>query len=190
MLAVTLTACKQAEQPKEPQEYPSSKITPLRVREGEDTVEDEEYPNLFDGDFTNKWCSVEYWGGTYEERVSYQGGFDYLIWKTESRIVLCGYKLTTGNDTEEFTGRNWKTWSIWGANFGSDGEAKNDAAGWTLVQRIENDTVLQPLNFTGYSFDIPGNSTAYQYYRLVIEAIQSTDDNVHQMSEMTLYFLE
>ena len=159
----------------------------LGVREGDDTVEDEDYPNLFDGNYQNKWCSVEYFGGSYEDRLSNQGGFDYIIWKTESSIVLCGYKLTVGNDTEEFPGRNWKTRAIFGTNFVSDRDAMNRAADWTLIQKVENDTVLQPINFTDYYYEVSGSKTAYQYFRLVIEAIQSTDDNVHQMSEMTLY---
>lgn len=187
MMAAALTACWPFEQPVQPQEYHYSKITVLGAREGEDTVENEEYPNLFDGNVRNKWCSVEYWGGSYEERIAGQGGYDYIIWKTQSSIVLCGYTLITGNDTQKFTDRNWKTWTIYGANFASDDEAKNAAPGWTQIQKIQNDTVLQPVNNEPFYFEVSGNSTAYQYYKLVIEAIQSTVDNVHQMSEMILY---
>ena len=189
VMATTLAACEPFWL-QEPQEYPYSKITVLRAMTGDDTAEDEDYGNLFDGNYTNKWCSVENFGGTYEERTSGQGGFDYIIWKTESKIKLSGYKLTTGNDTEKFTDRNWKTWAIYGANFSNDNEARSSAEGWTLVQKVENDNVLQPVNFTDFYFEVPGNKTAYQYYKLVIEAIQSTIDNVHQMSEMTLYARE
>lgn len=195
MMAAALSACGLIGLPEEPQEYPYSKIKILGVREGCDTAEDEDddeydfegYTNLFDGNYLNKWCSVEDFGGSYEERVSSQGGFDYIIWKTESKIVLSGYMLTTGNDTEVFPGRNWKTWTICGANFASDRDATYDATGWTLIQRIENDNVLQATNNTDYFYEVSGNNIAYQYYRLVIEAIQSTTDNVQQMSEMTLY---
>ena len=188
-IAAALAACAPIVQPEDLQEYPCSKITIRGVREGFDTAEygDEDYPNLFDGNYQNKWCSVEEFGGTYEERVSSQGGYDYIIWKTESRIVLRGYKLTTGNDTEEFPGRNWKTWTIYGANFASDSEATEDASVWKRIHRVENDNVLQGTNYTGFFYEVSGNKTACQYYKLVIEAIQSTDDNVQQMSEMTLF---
>ena len=208
MMAIALAACEKTDQPKEqpeeqpeeqqepekpqePQVYPSSSITVLSARQGTSTPEDEVCTKLFDGNFYDKWCSVTNFAGTYENRVSGQGGFDYIIWKTESSIVLCGYMLTTGNDTAEFTDRNWKTWAIYGAAFTGDIEAMNNpsASGWTLIQRIEDDTVLQPLNNTNYYFEISDNSTAYKYYKLEIEAIQSTIDNVHQMSEMTLYTL-
>ena len=58
-MAATLAACGTIGQPEEPQEYPYSKITILSAREGIDTSEDdeieEEYTNLFDGNYLNKW---------------------------------------------------------------------------------------------------------------------------------------
>ena len=120
MMAIALAACEKTDQPKEqpeeqpeeqqepekpqePQVYPSSSITVLSARQGTSTPEDEVCTKLFDGNFYDKWCSVTNFAGTYENRVSGQGGFDYIIWKTESSIVLGGYMLTTGNDTAEFT---------------------------------------------------------------------------------------
>lgn len=49
--------------------------------------------------------------------------------------------LTTGNDNESNHGRNWKTWTIYGANFANDSEATIDAGGWTQIQKVENDEV-------------------------------------------------
>lgn len=166
-----------------PKLYAASNITVLTGKTGERDT-DEGIENLLDGNKTNKWCSVEYGPPFYSNRIISQGAKDQVIWKTASSIILTNYMLTTGNDTYN-SERNWKSWSIYGANYSNDDEATTDDYGWTLIQQIENDDVLQAVNFTDFWFSIPDNNTAYQYYRLVIDAT-TNDSNVHQMSEMTL----
>lgn len=175
---------------KMPKLYPASNITFLRGQTGASTGGNEGMSNLLDGNKSNKWCSLYYGPATYPIRVSnYQSGIkDQVIWKTANGIILTNYMLRTGNDSyRESPGRrNWKSWTIYGANFSSDSEATTNASGWTQIQQITNDNVLQDVNHTDFWFSIPGNNTAYQYYRIVIDEIKD-DCNIHQMAEMTLY---
>ncbi|MBR5703930.1 MAG: hypothetical protein IKX45_06755 [Bacteroidales bacterium] len=175
---------------KMPKLYPASNITFLRGRTGASTGGNEGMGNLLDGNKSNKWCSLYYGPATYPIRVSnYQSGIkDQVIWKTASGIILTNYMLTTGGDSYRTSPnrRNWKSWTIYGANFSSDNEATIDAVGWTKIQQITDDNVLQDVNHTDFWFSIPGNNTAYQYYRIVIDEIKD-DCNIHQMSEMTLF---
>ena len=174
---------------KMPKLYPASNITFLRGQTGAGTGWSEGMGNLLDGNKSNKWCSLETGPATYSGRVSdSQNGIkDQVIWKTASNIILTNYMLRTGNDSyrESPYRRNWKSWTIYGANFSSDSEATINASGWTQIQQITDDNVLQDVNHTDFWFSIPGNNTAYKYYRLVIDA--TTDDwDIHQMAEMTL----
>lgn len=178
---------------KMPKLYPASSITVLRGQTGYRNAPDEGIDKLLDGNKSTKWCSLEYGPATYPIRVSqYQNGVkDQVIWKTASSIVLTNYILTTGGDTDNNHLRNWKSWTIYGANFDSDSEATINASGWTLIQQITNDNVLQLVHCADFWYAIPNNDTAYKYYRLVIdETINNANNqmsNEHQMSEMTLF---
>ena len=171
---------------KMPKLYPFSDITVLGGQEGNDGGS-ESYYKLFDGNKSTKWCSFTNYAGSYADRVSNQGNKDQIIWKTASSVVLAYYILNTGGDTGKYPGRNWKSWTIYGANFTNDSEATIDATGWNEIQKVENDNVLQAANNADCLYAILDNKTSYQYYRLVIEDIKSTDDNLQQMSLMTLF---
>ncbi len=110
-----------------------------------------------------------------------------MIWKVGSSLELVGYTLTTGSDTATYPDRNWKSWTLYGGNFATDADASILSGDWAVIQRITNDTVLQAANKTDFVYTIPDNGTPYKYYRLVIDDIQSTTDNIQQMAEMTLF---
>lgn len=175
---------------KMPKLYAASNITVLRGQTGEDTGWSEGMSNLLDGNKANKWCSFKTGPATYSDRVNndQKGVKDQVIWKTASSIILTNYMLRTGNDSyrESPYRRNWKSWTIYGANFSSDSEATINAAGWTQIQQITDDNVLQDVSYTDFWFSIPINYTAYKYYRLVIDAT-ADDWDIHQMAEMTLF---
>jgi len=168
---------------------PSSQITVLGGRQGSDTKSgdsDESYFNLFDGnksDTSNKWCSIKNNAGAYSNRAK-----DIVVWKTNDQVIMTSYILTTGGDTHENPGRNWKSWTIYGGSFTSDnaaaGALTNDER-WTPIHVVINDNALPSANLTDQTYFF-GNDSAYQYYRLVIDDIQSTDDNIQQMAEMTI----
>ena len=156
----------------------------LYCNEGDNTGY-EAVTNLFDGNKLSKWCSYTSGAGSYASRTA-QDGKDMVIWKMGSSVVLAGYILTTGNDTQDNPGRNWKSWTIYGGNFADDGTAMIAADGaWTPIHSIVDDTVLQAKSTTDYVF-ATGNSTAYKYYKLVIDDIVSDSDNIQQMDEFTM----
>ena len=120
----------------------------------------ETYANLFDGkkkdgDFS-KWC------GTFD---SNKGA--YVIFKASKAGVPVGYTITTGDDNADWGcgGRNPLSWKLYGNNTGKD-EA------WELIDKVENDKVLQDKNYTSYDFTCKC-STSYKYFKWEISAIHS-----------------
>ena len=117
---------------------------------------DETYKNLFDGkkkegDFS-KWC-CEFSGSAY------------VILEASKAGIPVGYIITTGNDNAnpKCGGRNPLSWKLYGNNEGKEGA-------WTLIDKVENDKVLQDKNYASYNFDCKC-STSYQYFKWEISAI-------------------
>ena len=109
----------------------------------------ETYANLVDGR-DSKWC-CEFSGSAY------------VIFKASKAGVPVGYTITTGNDNEEYNGRNPKSWKLYGNNTGSD-----DA--WELIDEVSEDKVLKDKNYASYEFTCKC-STSYQYFKWEISAI-------------------
>ncbi len=111
----------------------------------------------------------------------------YIILKAETPVIPVNYFLNTGNDTGNNPGRNWKTWTIYAANFEEDAEATVDAEGWIEVDR----RVAEPLPaknnaYADFQFNKADGTTAYQYFYIRIEeSVQGTDIWL-QMSEFGL----
>ena len=126
-----------------------------------------------------------------KESTKWGGNFDgtnpqYVIFRGKSMQPFF-YKLVTGNDTATNTGRNWKTWKVFGGNFASEAEATQDAAGWVaLDDRVDVTEEYLPMkNFYPATFDFnQGVSEAYSYYKVEVYAPHSGTQ--HQMSEMYL----
>ena len=121
------------------------------------------------------------WGGNFQ-------GSDpqYVIFRGQSMQPFF-YKLVTGNDTATSTGRNWKTWKVFGGNFASEAEATKDAEGWVVLDDRQDVTeeYLPMKNFYPATFNFNlGVSTAYTYYK--VEVYAPHNGNQHQMSEMYL----
>ena len=116
----------------------------------------ESYANLFDGKKEDgnfsKWCCKF-------------SGSAYVIFKASKAGIPVGYTITTGDDNANSGcgGRNPKKWKLYGNNTGG-----NDA--WELIDKVENDKVLQDKNYTSYNFDCKC-STSYQYFKWEISAI-------------------
>ena len=124
----------------------------------------ETYANLVDGQ-DSKWC-CEFSGSAY------------VIFKASKAGVPVGYTITTGNDNEKYNGRNPKSWKLYGNNTGG-----NDA--WELIDKVENDKVLQDKNNTSYDFTCEG-STSYQYFKWELSAIHG--GSLLQVGEFELKF--
>ena len=119
---------------------------------------DETYKNLFDGKKEDgnfsKWC-CEFSGSAY------------VILEASKAGIPVGYIITTGNDNAnpKCGGRNPLSWKLYGNNEGKEGA-------WTLIDKVENDKVLQDKNYASYNFDCKC-STSYQYFKWEISAIHS-----------------
>ena len=121
------------------------------------------------------------WGGNFQ-------GTDpqYVIFRGKPMQPFF-YKLVTGNDTATNTGRNWKTWKVFGGNFASEAEATKDAEGWVVLDDREevSEEYLPMKNFYPATFDFnKGVSESYSYYKVEVYAPHS--GNQQQMSEMYL----
>ena len=118
----------------------------------------ETYANLFDGKKEDgnfsKWC-CEFSGSAY------------VILEASKAGIPVGYTITTGNDNAnpKCGGRNPLSWKLYGNNEGKEGA-------WTLIDKVENDKVLQDKNYASYDFKCEC-STSYQYFKWEISAIHS-----------------
>ena len=118
----------------------------------------ETYANLFDGKKEDgnfsKWCCKF-------------SGSAYVIFEASKAGIPVGYTITTGNDNAnpKCGGRNPLSWKLYGNNEGKEGA-------WTLIDKVENDKVLQDKNYTPYNFTCKC-STSYQYFKWEISAIHS-----------------
>lgn len=129
------------------------------------------YDNLIDGrktaDSGSKWL------------VSLPKGGAYIIMKASEPVLVSGYTFTTGNDNASYTGRNPKNWTLYGS---TDYDETCKSGTWVAISTVENDDIMQDLNYTSYSFQVSENDTYYQYYKLVITAVHS--GNTMQLGEM------
>ncbi len=123
------------------------------------------------------------------------GGDDavqYVIFRRKDAIQPYFYRLVTGDDTKTNNGRNWKTWKVWGANFTSFFDAKEDAKGvangWTLLDNREDidETYLPMENLYPAAFNFT-EGVDQEYYYYMVEVYDSHGRNYGaQMNEMYL----
>ena len=134
------------------------------------TTGGEGYDKLVDGKTNTKWGS---------------GTSGYVVVKASQPVFMAGYSLTTANDTRSYSGRNWKNWVIYGANFENDSEATSDSAAWKQVTSVTNDTKLQAANYTKYDYTVETASSAYQYYKIEL-LTNKAGSGMSQMSEFSM----
>lgn len=144
-----------------------------RLLYGTAGTSDSEGPaKLFDSSTSTKWC-LNFNSSTGA----------YVAFALEEAKAISGYTFTTANDTASNTGRNPKSWVIYGSN---DTACESESyTGWTEICRVTDDTTMGGVNFTDYSFAVDGNTTAYQYYKIVFTA--NGGDGCLQLSEISLY---
>ncbi len=125
---------------------------------------------LLDGDKSTKW------GGSFSS--------GNIVWRLKEGIQPIYYQLTSGGDTQSYTGRNWKSWDIYAGDFDKAVDAKADAAtGWVKIYTT-TDGGMTTQNTTTQDFDFTTAPTkSYRYYKVVLN---STAGNQQQMAELTL----
>jgi len=139
--------------------------TGYTVDKGSGYAGGEGYNKLLDGNTGTKWCSNVKSDGVW-----------YVEFHTASAVQVDGYKLTTGNDTQTYPGRNPKNWTL---------KAKvNSGDAWTVIDTKTDNTDMPAANYSSVDFetDVRGK---YQYFRLEVSTVQSGDGL--QLSEMQLY---
>lgn len=130
----------------------------------------EGYESLFDGKYTEsdgtKWCC------DFSDSA-------YVIIKASVPVWIGGYTFVTGNDNARESGRNPKTWKLYGCEAYRFEDEDNS---WTEIASVTGDTTMQDKNYTSYPFSVDGNETKYQYYKFEFTANQGAD--VMQLSEI------
>ncbi|SEL29433.1 fibronectin type III domain-containing protein [Ruminococcus albus] len=157
--------------------------------QGTHTPSNEHLWLIFDKNKNTKWCSRVISAGEYANRDS-----DWLLFEADTPFAIHNYVLTTANDTSRYTGRNWKSWRIYGSNSAAAAEytpsytdhkvTDIDEDIWSLVHQVTDDTVLEPVNFTEFPYAVPHNKCKYKYYLLILDDIVDSRDNIAQMSEI------
>ena len=99
---------------------------------------DETQENLFDDDTSTKYCGSFTAGTTL-----------YIFIDAGKKVELSGYRMTTGNDTSYYPGRNPVSWSLLASNTQS---VQPDDTEWILLDRRENDNTLGAINYTPFDF--------------------------------------
>ena len=145
---------------------------------------DGHYTQLFDGKDGCEGRAATKWGGN---------GFpQYVIFRVKTAFQPYFYKLVTGNDTANNTGRNWSTWKVYGGNFptfsaATDSTVANENPKWTLLdaRKDVSEEYLPMKNFYPATFNFSeGVSQEYMYY--MVKVIAPHSGSQQQMEEMYL----
>ena len=86
------------------------------------------------------------------------------------------YSLTTAADALDNAQRNWKAWTIYGANFSDDSEAAADSREWKLIAGVVDDNVLRSANSTKFNFTLDTPADSYEYYKIVVTASSNGEE--------------
>ena len=138
---------------------------------------------LFDGKADTKWGNTL---NNREEGQTENGAF--FIVRTSRPMAPTYYALTTANDTQAYSGRNWKQWQIYGMNADSDSEVTRESDKWVPLDKKYGvgPSQLPAANFTQVFFDLSEkNPTEYKYFKLELDQIVTSGDYM-QMAEFAL----
>ena len=150
----------------------------------------ESFPSLCDGMDDTKWCC-----GT--DHVNAHGGMPfYVIIRASEGIAPTWYRLFTGNDTGDYSGRNWRTWNIYGANFADDDAAiasynitdpadanSRPSADWVVIDHKVNYSLPAASNTAVPVYMSNPSKEKYTYF--LLEVFETAGDATQQMAELT-----
>ena len=117
---------------------------------------------LVDGDYSSKWEGG--WGGSA-----------YAVLKSSAAIKPTSYTIVTGNDNAAWTGRGWKAWKIYAANFASDADAARNSDAWVLIDEKSNITqdIVPDVNSTPFDFELSNpQDEFYSYFKIEVLELQ------------------
>ena len=142
---------------------------------------DSHWSQLVDGNESSKW------GGSFSGNVGDANHVQWVIFRTKEAFAPFFYKLVTGGDTKTYTGRNWKSWEVYGANFYEYGTEKYESDAWVLLDKRTDisEKYLPMENYYPATFDFTeGVSDSYAYY--MVKVTEAHSGAALQMSEMYL----
>lgn len=117
---------------------------------------------IFDGDTGTKWCC------TNIENA-------YVMFKTKAPTSVAAYQLCAANDTAGFSGRNPKSWTLYGS---ADGE------NWTVIDSVYSGT-MNTANYSASTYRADSDDAEFSYFVLYIHTI--TSGTTMQISELKLF---
>ena len=126
---------------------------------------DEGAENLFDGDFSTKWC------------VSRISSPFHVTFRTESAIKPTGYLFVTAGDTARYPGRNPTAWTL---------EGSADGVNWTTLADVSGDATLGGYNGKTYVFALDETDAAYTFFRFTVNGVGS-GTTTFQLAELRLF---
>lgn len=127
--------------------------------------------NFYAGEGASKACD-----GDSNTKLGTSECPNFVVVEASSPVVMNGYTIITANDNASYKGRNPQNWKI---------EGSNDNRTWTNIVTVENDNVLQDVNFTPFDFAVEGQVAAYKYFRFTVTRVvgggfmQYSEFNVH-----------
>ena len=147
------------------------------AKEGTAGNKNESFNKLIDGKYTSdnfsKWCM----------KFSSNNGA-YIIFSASEPILVSGYSIVTGNDNASCTGRNPKSWKIYGCN---DESAGRSSESWVLIDEVTSDTNLEDVNYQKYDFALSNPpSVWYRYFKMEISETKGA--SLLQISELILTY--
>ena len=153
--------------------------------DGTDTWGDGPWTNLLDGNDGVDGRTSTKWGGNFSGNVGDAGHVQYVIFRTKQAIQPYFYRLVTGGDTHTQTGRNWKSWKVYGANFTSVSDATYANVGnWTVLDERNNISAeylpMENCYPAAFNFN-KGVSQSYLYYMIAVTASNSTQQQMNEM---------
>ena len=110
------------------------------------------YDKLVDGNTSTKWC------------VTSLGYPTYIEFKSDVAIVPSKYMLTTGDDTQSNSGRNPKSWRLYGKLKPTDS--------WRILANVSNNSQLPASNNYTVEFTINA-SVPCKYFRFEVWEVKS-----------------
>jgi len=125
-------------------------------------AERNEFPSLSVYDGPDEFFSNESWENLCDDKTTtkYCGEFNsnegvYIFFDAASRVKPAGYRLYTANDTQSHSGRNPKTWKLWGSESKTTSPS---AKSWVLLDERTDDSTLGAYNYKPYDFFIDWSS--------------------------------
>ena len=148
-------------------EYPD-----VAVLEGtESGIPNENWINIADNNLYTKYCG------------HFRGRTIFLLDAGED-ISVTAYRLYTANDTQSYSGRNPRSWNLYGTSVLGNSVDDTD---WLLLDSREGDFTLGATNYTPYDFFIndPNDPNGYRFFMLELLEAQRRG-TVLQLAEVDL----